>query len=86
MSKLCCFNIPDTPSIAVSLSCPSSCCESRLQRSQTDVPDLSSNKVMKTERDEKDKDDKTVCCCCFARKRHAKVMKSKREFEHGGGT
>ena len=79
---------PEAPSINFNVNCPSSCCESRLQRSQADVTDFNAQEVAETENDnDTDNGDKEdTVCCCFIRKRHAKVKNSKAKRKHGEQT
>ena len=85
MSKLCCFDIPEPPTISLNVNCPSSCCESRLQRWQVDLTDCNVQENKDTNSVQDDDEEETVCCC-FTRKRHAKVKNSKDSPTHGKET
>ena len=80
MSKLCCCDVPEAPAINLNVNCPSSCCESRIQRSEVDTTDCNVSK-----NDDVNDGEETVCCC-FTRKRHAKVKNSMDSCEHGEQT
>ena len=86
MNKLCCcLDQPEAPSINFNVNCPSSCCESRLHRSQADVIDFNAHEVVEPKNDN-DNDDKEDTVCCFIRKRHAKLKNSKAKPKHGEQT
>lgn len=82
MNKLCCCDTNEVPSFTLKISCPSSCCESRLQGSQMDETDF---KEQENKEDE-DNDNEETLCCCFIRKRHAKVKKTDDCSDHGAET
>ena len=74
MNKLCCGDL-EPPSISVKVSCPSSCCESRLD--EKDGVDVT---VMPSAPPSPEK--KTVCCC-FPMKRLAKDERGKSSSKQG---
>ena len=84
MKKFCCCDLQDTPSITLNVNCPSSCCESRLDRVQADITDFNVKEKKEEEEEEENKDEnEEVCCCCFTLRRHAKVKKDKESSENG---
>ena len=84
MNKLCCCDLQEPPTISLKVNCPSSCCESQLDRVQVDITDLNVEEEENENKDENKED--TVYCCCFTRKRHAKVKKGKVFSENGSET
>jgi len=86
MDKLCCcLDNDDLPSFNLNITCPSSCCESRLERPQADVTDFNMQEDENKDKLSDNEEEKTVCCC-FIRKSHAKVKKKETVSKHGRET
>jgi len=80
MDKLCCGNV-EPPNITVKVSCPSSCCESRLE--EKDSVDGEAKLPTPPPSPEKT----TVSCCCFIIKRHAnEIDRNSNCLKDGGET
>ena len=70
MDKLCFGS--EAPEVSLEINCMSSCCASKLdKRDEIDTIETPPSP------------EKEIVCCCFVRKRHAKVVRSDKLLQDG---
>lgn len=78
MKKFCCCE-PEVPDVTVNIKC--ACCKGNVEETTVkDSTDLNADEQPETIQENKEDD---TICCCFRRKRHAKLKRAK-EHVHDG--